>query len=181
MDRGIRAILLEGYDNITMDDLAKAAADQGEFVRRHFRTKQDFCAQVLEWYFGKLNDELQEAAQGHPHVRDAVKAVINEFIEIAADSHEQHQAEFFRSVTDIARLDPALTDRLVELRETTFLRFLRYFENYSKASGETAESVRLCRLFVIVVAGMANAVKNGAPREILHKLTDLSLLVLDED
>ena len=114
-------------------------------------------------------------------VREIVRALIYKFIDISILAHEHHQAEFFRSMTDIARLDPVLNTRLFELRRETFCRFLRYFERYRCETGEDVDFMRLCRYYVIVIAGIANAIKNGASREMMHEVADLSLVILNAE
>lgn len=134
----------KGYQSVSIDEIAKAAAVSKGLVHYHFTSKEELLESILRGALAALSSRLSAIARSDK----TTLAKIQEAVEVYLDEAGS-RLDFGRTVFSVAIFTEKTKDALIALREQILLGFADLVD-YGIASGEFKPvDSRLTAVFVV--------------------------------
>ncbi|SDQ95768.1 hypothetical protein [Pseudovibrio sp. Tun.PSC04-5.I4] len=178
LDDCLKLLLLRGYEEASLEELAVAGGTYKGFILSHFTTKKQFCMAAVKWHFSKNMRQLGAILAIHSEIYSAVEALLYEYIELVTEQCRAGKGILFHSLLDICRLDADLIMTLAEIKRDATERFMLKFIQCEVDLKVPAEAAGLAAFYITVVEGLAVQARAGMSSNSLYQTADFSLVVL---
>jgi AcrR family transcriptional regulator len=109
---GLRLIYRQGYEAMSLRQLASEVGIQAGSLYNHISTKQDLLFDLIRVHMEELIDRLDKTLEGIPGPSDKLDA----FIRFHVEYHIARKREVFISYSELRSLEPKNYDAIVDLR-----------------------------------------------------------------
>lgn len=180
-DQCVKVFLLKGYETCTLEDIAEASGCSLDCVKEHFSGKPQLTAAAMRWYYIKYSRNMRTEMAMHQDIYAAMEAVLFTFIGISCDQIHAKKGLLVRTFIDISYVDDFVRKTFEDLQDDWEFQITDKFNQCRMELKEDADIEVLAHYFLTVIEGLYELIKYGTPCEIMYKVAELSLGVLEQN
>ncbi|KZL02546.1 MULTISPECIES: helix-turn-helix domain-containing protein [unclassified Pseudovibrio] len=179
LEASVKMFWKRGYDATSLDDVVDAMGVPHEFVEGAFSNKEELYAAATRWYLQNYGRRLLSGFAMHSNCCDAIRVALYECIDVLCDKTESDGCLLSSGLLEISTQDSILTREITDLRNTMVVAITRKLTDCKESLKTGTDIETLARFYAATLQGLASQCKDGAKKEQLYRVVDMSMKVLD--
>jgi AcrR family transcriptional regulator len=172
----------KGYEGTTMVDLVESIGMQAPSIYAAFGNKDAIFKEVVQRYLPIVFNGQLSALNSSPNIDEAVERSLKECVSLFTGTDNPHTCLIMTAAINAAPEHAEHIEALKSLRKEYSMAWIKRFEK-AKADEQLlaeADSSALAEYFTTLIQGMALKAKDGASKNTLSSITEMSLKTLSQ-
>lgn len=179
LEASVKMFWKRGYESTSLDDVVDAMGVPQEFVEGAFSNKEELYAAATRWYLQNYGRRLLSGFAMHSNCCDAIRVALYECVDVLCDKTESDGCLLSSGLLEISTQDSILTREITDLRNTMVAAITRKLTDCKESLKAGTDIETLARFYAATLQGLASQCKDGAKKEQLYRVVDMSMKVLD--
>ncbi len=179
LEASVKTFWKRGYEATSFDDIVTAMGVSREFVEDTFSSKEDLYVAATRWYIRNYGRRLLSGFALHSNCCDAIRVALYESVDVLCEKDAPGGCLLSSGLLETSNQDAILAKEIEELHATIVTAISRKLFNCRECLKEGTDIETVARFYAAVLEGVASQSGNGASKEQLYRVVDLSMKVLD--
>ncbi|AEV37263.1 transcriptional regulator, TetR family [Pseudovibrio sp. FO-BEG1] len=179
LEASVRMFWKRGYESTSFDDVVDAMGVPKEFVEGAFSNKEELYTAATRWYLHNYGRRLLSGFAMHSNCVDAIRVALYECVDVLCDKTDSDGCLLSTGLLEISTQDSILAREITELRNTMVDAITHKLTNCKDSLKPDTDIETLARFYAATLQGLASQCKDGATKEQLYRVVDMSMKVLD--
>ncbi|WP_244310648.1 TetR/AcrR family transcriptional regulator [Pseudovibrio ascidiaceicola] len=179
LEASVKMFWKRGYDATSLDDVVDAMGGSRDFLEGAFSNKEELYAAATRWYLQNYGRRLLSGFAMHSNCCDAIRVALYECVDVLCDKTESDGCLLSSGLLEISTQDSILTREITDLRTTMVVAITRKLTDCKESLKSGTDIETLARFYAATLQGLASQCKDGATKEQLYRVVDMSMKVLD--
>ncbi|WP_093188738.1 TetR family transcriptional regulator [Pseudovibrio sp. Tun.PSC04-5.I4] len=179
LEASVKMFWKRGYESTSYEDIVDAMGGSCDFVEGVFSNKEELYSAATRWYLHNYGRRLLSGFAMHSNCCDAIRVALYECVDVLCDKSVSDGCLFTTGLLEISNSDSILAKEITALRATMIDAITQKLTNCKDSLKAETDIPTLARFYSATLQGLAGQSRDGATKEQLYRVVDMSMKVLN--